>query len=36
MNDSLILLDLPGQLYIEWQHETTFDWFNVYRSDLAV
>jgi Putative metal-binding motif/Galactose oxidase, central domain len=36
LNDGVILMDLPDQSTVEWQQETGFESFNLYRGDLAV
>src|SRR5262249_19561951 len=36
LNDGLILLRLTDEFDVEWQQETGFSTFNVYRGDLAL
>jgi hypothetical protein len=36
LDDGLILITLPDGFYVEWQKETGFSSFNVYRGDLGV
>jgi hypothetical protein len=36
LNDGLILMNLPDVVTVEWQQESGFDAFNLYRGDLAI
>jgi hypothetical protein len=36
LNDGLILLNLTDEFTVEWQQESGFEGFNLYRGDLAV
>jgi hypothetical protein len=36
LNDGLILVTMQDQVTLAWQRENGFEWFNIYRGDLAV